>query len=186
MSFEAEPNGDRLQPAALTLESSRYLGISRNDDKILASSSEAPLAAHMDPLSASASVLTILGAAGGTCKILYDLIVDFKDAPEDMKWQNRKLQRLQENLICLLKTCDKLPNELQLATHFDGMLEFVQQINVINVDIERRTTSLSRGKTARVKEIGKWLLQDRHLKRFFDNLEHYNTILSHAISAAQL
>lgn len=140
----------------------------------------------MDPLSASASVLTLLGAAGGTCKILYGLIIDFKDAPKEIEWQNKKLQRLLKNITCLLKICDKLPKELELATYFECMQEFVQEINMINVDIERRKISLSRGKTARVKEICKWLLHDRHLRRFFDNLEHYNTILSHAISAAQM
>jgi hypothetical protein len=140
----------------------------------------------MDPLSASASVLTVLGAAAGTCKVLYDFIIEFKDAPEEIKWQNRKLRRLEENITCLLEVCDKLPKELQLVTHFHGIQEFVQEVNTINVDIERRKDLLGRGKTARVKEICKWLLLDRHLRRFFDNLEHYNTILSHAISAAQL
>ena len=92
----------------------------------------------MDPLSASASVLTVLGAAAGTCKVLYDFIIEFKDAPEEIKWQNRKLRRLEENITCLLKVCDKLPKELQLATHFHGIQEFVQEVNTINVDIERR------------------------------------------------
>ncbi|KAI4619240.1 uncharacterized protein J4E87_007828 [Alternaria ethzedia] len=90
----------------------------------------------MDPLSSAASVLTVLGAAGGTCKILYGLVIDFKDAPEEIKWQNRKLQRLLENITCLLKICDTLPKELLLAPNFECMQEFVQEINIINVDIE--------------------------------------------------
>jgi hypothetical protein len=140
----------------------------------------------MDPISTSASVLTLLGAAGGTCKVLYTLILDLKDAPEDIKRQNRKLQRLQENITCLLQICDKLPGELHLAISFDGVQEFIQELNNINVDIEKRKNSLDRGKATRVKEVCKWLLFDRHLRRFLDNLEHYNTIFGHAIAAAQL
>jgi hypothetical protein len=140
----------------------------------------------MDPISTSASILTLLGAAAGTCKVLYALILDLKDAPKDIRWQNGKLQRLQENITCLLKICDKLPGKLHLAISFDGVQEFIQEINNINVDIEKRRNSLDDGKAARIKGVCKWLLFDRHLRRFFDNLEHYNMIFGHAIAAAQL
>lgn len=93
---------------------------------------------------------------------------------------------MERNLTFLLHICEKLPPESQLAAHFGGMQEFVQEINIINEEIEKRNHSLSCGKTARVKEVFKWLLFDRHLKRFFDNHEHYNTIFSHAIWSAQL
>jgi hypothetical protein len=140
----------------------------------------------MDPFSASASTLTMLSAAEGTCKALYNLILELNDAPQSIRCQNKKLQHLHENITSLLQLCDELPKETQLVTHLDGIRDFVQDVNRIKLDIEKRSQALDRGKGTRVKEICKWLLFDRYLKQFFHNLEHYNMIFSHALSAAQL
>lgn len=140
----------------------------------------------MDPHLTAASVLTVLGAAGGTCKVLYNLILDLKDAPSDIRRQNKKLQHLHENISCLLQVCNELPTDLQLVTHLNGVHEFFQDMRSISLDLEHKKIGLNHGRAGRVKEICKWLLFDRQLKKFFQNLEHYNIIFSHALWAAQL
>lgn len=140
----------------------------------------------MDPVSTTASILTVLGAAGSTCKVIYNAILDFKDAPHDIKLQNKKLQCLHGTINCLLHVCKSLPEEFQLASHLMGMDDFIRDISFINVKIQRQSEALDRRKIIRIKESCKWFLFDRELRKFFDNLEHYNMILSHAVSIAQM
>jgi hypothetical protein len=140
----------------------------------------------MDPISTSASILTVLSAAGGTCKVLYNLIFELKDTSHDIRSQNRKLQCLNSTITCLLQVCKKLPKEFQLATHLQGVEEFAHDVSFIDAKIQKRRDSLGRGKIVRVKASCKWLLFDRHLRKFFDNLEHYNIIFSYALWAALL
>lgn len=147
----------------------------------------------MDPISIPASLVTLLAASGSTCRVLHSLILNLKDAPGDIRLQNKKLQCLTGTITCLLQVYNVLSKDAQLKAHLTelephvrGVSDFIQEISSIEAKIQRKKASLSRGRVSHAKESCKWLLFDRQLKKFFDNLEHYNIILSHALWAAQL
>lgn len=140
----------------------------------------------MEPVSTTASFLTVLGAAGSTCKTLHNLILDLKDADHDIRLQCKKLRCLRTTITCLLQVCDRVSADFQLEPHLYGVDEFIHDIDVISAKLEKRRNSIGDGAVNRAMESCRWLLFDRTLKKFFDNLEHYNMIISHALWAAQL
>ncbi|KAF2014999.1 ankyrin [Aaosphaeria arxii CBS 175.79] len=138
----------------------------------------------MDPISTSASIITVLTAATGTCKFLYDLILDIKDAPKEIQIQRKKLQHLQVSMEHLLKASARLPKGYQLNSTHHGMVAFMRDIEEIQDYLDRRAQASARRGVSRAKESFKWLF-DRRLRKFFDNLEHYDLIFGQAVRTVE-
>jgi hypothetical protein len=140
----------------------------------------------MDPVSATASILTLLGAAGGSCKFLFNFLHDLSDAPHDIQVQNKKLGCLYETLTALSQMYAQLPADFQSHPHLQGkLLEFAQDLGKVRGRIEVKTTALGKGRRHKVQESFKWLFFDRQLKKLFDSLDHWDMVLSQAMMASQ-
>lgn len=141
----------------------------------------------MEPLGATASILTVLGGAGKTCKFLYDVFHDLADAPHDIRSQSEKLERLDWTIHHLVQAYTKLPQDFQLDPHLQrGILEFTDDIALIRAKVERKVASLKRGRGHVAHESCKWLLFDWQMRRFFGSMDHWDKILTRTTLAAQM
>jgi hypothetical protein len=143
----------------------------------------------MDPISFSASLLTLLGAAGGSCKFVYNFILDISDAPSDIHSHTVKLRCLQRTISTLIRVYSHagLPPDLQIDPTLQMyIVDFVQEIEAIKEKIEERQRSLDRGPARHLWERLKWVSSDRQLHKFYQNLDHWNTIFKQAVDATNL
>lgn len=141
----------------------------------------------MDPLSASASILTILGAAGGSVKFLHQFILDFKDTPTELRSYSSHLECLHCTITCLMQVYDNLPPTFRLDARIAGWAaEFMEETTAVRSILEKKVVSMSEGRGQRVRESLRWMLFDRKVRKFFASLEHWNMIFSHAAAASQM
>lgn len=143
----------------------------------------------MDPISFSASILTLLGAAGGSCNFIYRFILDISDAPADIHSHSVKLRCLHHTISNLIRVYEH--TDLPLDLHMDPMLrvhivDFVDEIGKIKAKIESKGRMLEKGRTHHIWARLKWLSSDRQLHKFYDSLDHWNTIFSQAVSVTKL
>jgi hypothetical protein len=66
------------------------------------------------------------------------------------------------------------------------IVDFVQEIEAIKEKIEEKQRSLDRGTVRHLWERLKWVSSDRHLDKFYHNLDHWNTIFKQAVDATNL
>lgn len=141
----------------------------------------------MDPISASASMLTILSAAGGSVKFIHSFIISLQDAPSELRAHNAQLDCLHRTIAFLEKVCTELPKDFQLdASLHTHIVNFTREVNLVRAIVEEKNAMMGKGRGYRIRESFRWLLFDRQLKKFFNSLDHWHTIFSQAISASQL
>lgn len=140
----------------------------------------------MDPISSAASVITLLGAAAGTIKVIHDAVNSIIDAPRDIRTQSERLGFLSITLASIVQTCKQLPGDCQLDLELCGIGELVKDAILLEGKLSARGTRMVRSSLGRVHESCKWLLFDRQLKRFFEYLDQWNTILSQVFLVAQM
>jgi hypothetical protein len=141
----------------------------------------------MDPFSASASLLTILGAAGSSIKCIHQLVLNFKDAPADIEGYRNHLECLYQTITCLTRVYKTLPPDFQLDARISRCLrEFTKETGEVHSKLERKLVSMGESRGHRMRESFRWLLFDRKVKKYFASLEHWNTILSQTAAALQM
>lgn len=143
----------------------------------------------MDPISFTASVLTLLGAAGGSCKFLYNFILDISDAPDEILSQNVKLRGLHQTILNLIRVYDSgdLPPELALDPALRmNILHFIKEIDIIKSKIQSKGNALGKGRVHLLWERVKWLLSDRQLHKFYSSLDNWNMIFTNAVNATEM
>lgn len=142
----------------------------------------------MDPLSASASVLTLLAAAGSSCGFLHSLVVNISDAPQDIKRQNETLRCLHHTLMHLSQIYASLPEEHRLETPLhEWISNFATEVSSIRSKVDDRAKSLQKGqRIRRFQESLRWIPFDRHLRKFFESLDHWNVVFQQACAALQM
>ncbi|CAI6340834.1 unnamed protein product [Periconia digitata] len=142
----------------------------------------------MDPVSASASILTLVGAAGGSCKFLHSFILDIADAPREIRISNQKLCCLARSFDCLTNVYSKVPSHYRIDSTVVHELElFIQEIFTINKVVKSKAASLiDEGSVKQLWHSFRWLLFDRRLQKFFASLEHWNIVFSQAVAISQL
>ncbi|KAA8620506.1 hypothetical protein PtrSN002B_010282 [Pyrenophora tritici-repentis] len=140
----------------------------------------------MDPISTAASVVTLLGAAAGTIKVIHDTINSIIDAPKDIQRQSERLRCLSITLAGVVQTCKQLPDDCQLNLELCGIDGFIQDAILLEVQLKARGTRMIGSSLGKVHESCKWLLFDRQLKRFFESLDQWNTILLQTLGVIQM
>jgi hypothetical protein len=140
----------------------------------------------MDPVSTIASVLTLLGAAGGTIKFIHSSITAIIEAPDDTKRQNRRIECLSITLTNVVRACEQLPDEFRLDLKLCGIEEFIVDTKSIEAKLTAKRIRTTSSTMLKFHESCKWLLSDREFKRFFESVDHWNTILSQALWALQM
>ena len=142
---------------------------------------------NMDPISATSSILTLLGAAGGSCKFLFDFLLNLAEAPRDIRTQNERLGCIHETITTLIQTYSQLPSEFQFQPYLkSGLVAFTNKLGKIRAKIETRSTLLQKGRIRSLDESFKWLFYDRKLRKFLASLDEWDMILSQAVMASQL
>ena len=141
----------------------------------------------MEPIGGTASVLTLLAAAGGTCKFLYSTFSDLADAPRNIQACNAKLRRLDMSVQRLLQAYQKLPPDFALDEQlWDEFTRFKKEIDSFKTTIEAKGAKVKKSRRQAVRESCKWLLFDRHLTRFSESLDHWNQFLCQTAQATQV
>jgi hypothetical protein len=141
----------------------------------------------MDPISATASLLTILGTAGGSIKSIHQLVLDYKDAPAEIQNYKIHLECLQHTVTRLIHVHEALPTTYQFDAHVAKcVIELMDEISSVQSLLERRSISMSESRGHRIRESLRWLLLDRRVKKFFTQVEHWNRVLANAAAASQM
>lgn len=141
----------------------------------------------MEPLGATASLLTLLASAGQSCKFLYALCVDFSEAPKDIQDQAVKLQSFDIVVQQLLKAYERLPSEFGVDIELREQIAlFESEVTSMRIRVERRLDASRQGRKRQLRESCKWLLFDRQMTKFLQSADHWSLIMSHAAMAAQM
>jgi hypothetical protein len=141
----------------------------------------------MDPISFTASLLTLITAAGQSCKVISEFVLDIHDAPKDIHAQSNKLQCLQQSFRHLFGVFIALPPDLQLDTVLQqNLVSFTQEIDSFTTKVQGMGIRLDQGRVQHAWERVKWLASDRDLKRFNQSLDHWDRVFAAAATAAQL
>ncbi|RYN49030.1 hypothetical protein AA0114_g6842 [Alternaria tenuissima] len=141
----------------------------------------------MDPISFTASLLTLITVAGQSCKVISEFVLDIHDAPKDIYAQSIKLQSLQQSFDYLLSVFSALPPDLQLDTVFQqNLVSFTQEIDGFTAKVKEMGIRMGQGRVQHAWERVKWLASDRDLKRFNQSLDHWDRVFAAAAAAAQL
>jgi len=141
----------------------------------------------MDPLSGSASIVTLLGIAGSCCGSLCASLRSFSDAPADIRYQCVSIQSLQTTFKDLGALYADVPASYQFNRGLASKVsEFLGKTQDAEKKIALANAMLSRGTTIRTWTRLKWsLTTHRWLKRLFDDLEFWNMIFSQEVAAVQ-
>jgi hypothetical protein len=140
----------------------------------------------MDPVSTIASVITLIGATGGTIRVIHDTITSIKDAPKDIRRQCKRLECLCVTLNSIVRTCQHLPDECQVDIDLCGIEEFIDEARALEANLNARRVRVAGKNIAKFHESCKWLFSDRQLKRFFESLDQWDAILSQALQVVQM
>jgi hypothetical protein len=143
----------------------------------------------MEPVSFTASVLTLLAAAGGSCKFLYNFVLDVSDAPSEIYSQNSKLSSLHRTFLGLIQIYEspELPPELQLDSDLHkNLLRFIDAIDAFKTKIQRRGRRLDRNRRHHAWERLIWLSSDRELHKFYSSLDNWDIIFRNAVSGTTM
>jgi hypothetical protein len=141
----------------------------------------------MEPIGLAASILTLLTAAGESCKFLHHVYVDLREAPQGMRTQATKLQCFALSIHQSIDTYKKLPKEFEIDLRLrDEIEQFEREISAMKVKIESRLDASNQGRRQRAKQSCKWLLFDREMNKFLQSVDHWSNIMSQVTAVAQL
>jgi hypothetical protein len=140
----------------------------------------------MDPVSAAASFITLLGATGRTIKVVYDAINIYADAPCEIKARSKSLESFCLTIDSLRFACEQIPNEFPLNLSLCGIEEFLSEARLLERELKAKSVRITANNVGRWHEGCKWLLFDLQAKKFFKSLDTWNKILSQASDAAQM
>lgn len=130
-----------------------------------------------DPISFTASVLTLLAAAGGSCKFLYNFVLDIQDTPVEIQTQTIKLRCLHQTISNVIRVYDGLPQEIQLESHVrSDIVGFIEEIENIKTSVHEKDRKLNLGRMHHWKEKLKWLSYDRQITKFYSSLDQWEKV----------
>jgi len=137
----------------------------------------------MDPVSLSASFVTLLASGAASCKFIYNSLLDFSDAPLEIATQAAKLKCLHGTILSTVEAYSKLPPDLHLDPNLEDQIQrFVLHVEKIKVIIENKSYGLNRSRSHHLRERCLWLSSDRKLRKFYESLDHWNIIFSQTTS----
>lgn len=138
----------------------------------------------MDPVSFAASLVTLLGLASAATEIVYNSILDIRDAPKEIRSQAVKLQCLHKTLRDLLAQYTRYAGNAQLYIDpllEDNLREFLGDIQDLEVKLKNSSSKMSGSRKQHLRERLTWLSSDRKLRKFYDSLDEWNGIFNAAI-----
>lgn len=142
----------------------------------------------MDALSVSGSVVALLTVAAGSCGYLFAFFRSLSDTPADIRSLSNSIRCLQTTLLGLRTLYADLPVDYQMRSGLAAKItEFLGKTREVEQMISSSSAMLSRGTMRRSWTRVKWTLtSDRWLGKFFKDLEFWNLLFSHEVSAVQM
>jgi len=141
----------------------------------------------MEPLGLAASILTVLAAAGGSCKYLHNILLDLTEAPHHVQVQATKLKCLEITVRQLIQAYQKPPQGFQVEPWLREEFEkFERQVTTMKAKMGNRAELMVGTRRKRWRESCKFILLDREMNKFLVSVDHWSLIMAHAASSAQL
>lgn len=142
----------------------------------------------MDPLSVTASVLTLVAAAGQSCKFVSSLVRQVNGAQDEIKKQCLVIDALSTTFVKMGTLLGTLPGTVQASSEIVRSLEdFVKEVRAIEV-LAHDSNQLVGGRNgqslcARVKWV---LIGEKRWERFIKDLVIWNTVFSNELKMIQM
>jgi hypothetical protein len=140
----------------------------------------------MDPVSAVASIITLLAAAGSSCRFLHDFIHTLAEAPAEMQSQNTRLESLHRAFSNLLQIYSSLPQDTPVDTVLTSRInEFIREISTVKERVVANNVLITPGRRHNIRARFKWLASDHQLQKFLASLQQWNVVFSQEMLAVQ-
>jgi hypothetical protein len=134
-----------------------------------------------------ASILTLLAAAGQSCKFFYDKYVGFSDVPEDVQRIATRLYFLHSTIRQLIEAYKKLPKNFIIDTQLqNSVAQFDCEVRSMSLEIEGILKAMSQGKGEQLQERCKRMLYHKQMNKFHHSVDYWSSVMTHAVMAAQL
>jgi len=136
----------------------------------------------MDPLGATASIITLVEIVLKTCKAINGLARSYRNVPVELAHLKYQLEGLKVQIILLHHVHQAASaNELELdPTELSTLEAFLENVSPLFLDIQQHleSQSLSIGKRARIK----WVLHDNSkVKEWGHALQRHTAILTNVL-----
>ena len=134
-----------------------------------------------DPLSTTASILTVAGFAAKSCECIYNALKLFSDAPKDLQHHINAVQSLQSILADIAALEKDLPNSAIITPDLKARLQActldLQAVETLAKSFHSR---LGEGRARRTWAKIRWSSMDQRqaLKRHLGRIESYHRTFS--------
>ena len=135
----------------------------------------------MDPISAAASIVGLVGAAAKISEILFKFATSVKGAP---KLVSSVLQEVSDTSACLSQLQNYLMSTKTTSRHHEKFL-MIQQINValsncvlIFSELEEIVESLKPSDPMQSGRLAQWIIKENRIKDLFPRLQNSKTSLN--------
>lgn len=135
----------------------------------------------MEPISAAASIVGLVGAAAKISEILFKFVTSVKDAP---KLCSSVLQEVSDTSACLsqlqtylmgTKTASRHHEEFIMLQHFDVALS---NCVLIFSELEKIVESLKPSDPMQLARLAQWINKESRIKDLFHRLQNSKTSLN--------
>ena len=134
----------------------------------------------MEPLSATASVISVVGLLSQSCGFVATFFRGISDAPVDIKRHRVVLQGLDTTVRELHTRCRENASTITLSPAFSNLLaECMADFATIETKLRQAEESCGKGYRRRIWGRMKWSLSSEHwLGKFLRRLQQYCAVIS--------
>ena len=142
----------------------------------------------MDPISATASMITIVEVACKSCHALHDFLRGISEAPDDIKQHRATLRSLKSTLHCMQSLiADPTVGQHLLRNVGTSLEECSMDLQSVDAKCRKAQGAMQRGKMRNGVTRVRWYLSGEHsLEKFFARLQRWYTIFSLEMSTIQM
>ena len=134
----------------------------------------------MDPLSITASAITVVGLLSQSCLSVFDFLQRCSDAPVDIKIHHLALQALHADLRKIQDLHAKNPSILELSPEFSALVpELLADFLAVETKLRKIRAKFDQGKGTKLWARVTWSLSsEQWLGKFLDRVQIYQTVFT--------
>lgn len=143
---------------------------------------------NMDPVSATANIVAIVGVACKSCHALHSFFRGISEAPDDIRQYCATLRSLESTLKCM-KTLitDPTVGQHLLRNVGTSLEECSIDLQSVNAKCRKAQGAMQKGKFRNsVTRVGWYLSGEHSPERFFARLQRWYTVFSLELSTLQM
>jgi len=141
----------------------------------------------MDPVSISASLVTLLAAGAASCRFVYEFVRGISDGPLEINSQAAKLKCLLQSMSDIVDVYTTLSSELNLEPQLELQIRrAIRDIRATETRIRIKSLKLADSRLQNFRERCLFLSTDRRIKKLYSSLDQWNNIFSQATSTVQM